>query len=193
MSDSASFDNVLQVIALGGRSLLQSMMMAPLAWGKSAHQRRPAAFRYHSLLIEPWDGPAALCFSDGRFVGASLDRNGLRPARFKIYDDGHIILASEHGLVDLPGQVTYTGRLGPGRMIAVDLQERRVMMDEDVQEIAENPIYRDWCDRHLINLQKFAASAPTTEMIEPPAAFQATILQQQLASGYEVWRSRNSS
>jgi glutamate synthase (ferredoxin) len=190
MSDSASFDNVLQVLALGGRPLLQSMMMmAPLAWEQNPRisEETRGFFRYHSLLIEPWDGPAALCFSDGRFVGASLDRNGLRPARFKIYDDGHIILASEHGLVDLPGQVTYTGRLGPGRMIAVDLQERRVMMDEDIKkEIAENPIYRDWCDRHLINLQKFAASAPTTEMIEPPAAFQATILQQQLANGYDV-------
>ncbi len=190
MSDSASFDNVLQVLTLGGRPVLQSMMMmAPLAWEQNPRisEETRGFFRYHSLLVEPWDGPAALCFSDGRFVAASLDRNGLRPARFKIYDDGHIILASENGLVDLPGQVTYTGRLGPGRMIAVDLQERRVMMDEDIKkEIAENPVYRDWCDRHLISLQKFAAAAPTSEMIEPPAAYQATVLQKQLANGYDM-------
>ena len=190
MSDSASFDNVLQVLTLGGRASLHSMMMmAPLAWEQNPRLSAEARgfFQYHSLLIEPWDGPAALVFSDGRFVAATLDRNGLRPARFKIYDDGHVILASEHGLVDLPGRVITTGRLGPGRMLAVDLKENRVMMDEDIKrEIASDPIYRDWCARQLINLQQFAATATASEMIEPPAAYQATSLEQQLAFGYDL-------
>jgi len=190
MSDSASFDNVLQLLTLGGRSALHSMMMmAPLAWEQNPRLSEEARgfFKYHSLLLEPWDGPAALVFSDGRVVAATLDRNGLRPARYKIYDDGYIILASEHGLVDLPGQVVSTGRLAPGRMIAVDLQERRVLMDEDIKrEICEQPRWRDWCDKHLISLQQFAATAPAAEIIEPPAAFTATLLQQQLAHGYDA-------
>jgi glutamate synthase (ferredoxin) len=191
MSDSASFDNVLQVLTLGGRSALHAMMMmAPLAWEQNPRLSDDARafFQYHSLLMEPWDGPAALVFSDGKIVAATLDRNGLRPARFKLYDDGHLLLASETGLVpNLPGQVVQSGRLGPGRMIAVDLEHQRVLMDEDIkQEIAEKPVYRDWCQRHLINLQKFAATAPEPEIITPPAEFAATPLQQQLAFGYDT-------
>ncbi len=190
MSDSASFDNVLQVLSLGGRSAIHSMMMmAPLAWEQNPRLSEDARgfFQYHSLLMEPWDGPSALVFSDGKIVAATLDRNGLRPARFKVYDDGHILLASETGLVpNLPGQVTMSGRLGPGRMIAVDLERQRLLMDEDIKkEVAEKPIYRDWCSRHLINLQKFAATAPESEIITPPASFTATPLQQQLAFGYD--------
>ncbi|MBI3887150.1 MAG: glutamate synthase large subunit [Opitutae bacterium] len=191
MSDSASFDNVLQVLTLGGRSALHSMMMmAPLAWETnprlSAEAR--AFFQYHSLLLEPWDGPAALVFSDGRIVGATLDRNGLRPARFKIYEDGHVLLASEAGLVpELTAPVTLSGRLGPGRMIAVDLVGGRVLMDEDIKrEIAEDPVYRGWCDRHLVNLQQFAATRPEPEIIEPTAPYHATLLEQQLAHGYDT-------
>ncbi len=190
MSDSASFDNVLQVLSLGGRSALHSMMMmAPLAWEQNPRLSPDARafFQYHSLMMEPWDGPAALVFSDGRVVGATLDRNGLRPARYKVYDDGYVTLASETGLFpNLPGQVVQSGRLAPGRMLAVDLENQRLLKDEDIKrEIAEKPIYRDWCERHLINLQKFAASAPVAEIITPPAAFTATPLQQQLAFGYD--------
>ncbi|MBI2515963.1 MAG: glutamate synthase large subunit [Opitutae bacterium] len=191
MSDSASFDNVLQVLTLGGRSALHSMMMmAPLAWETNPRLSEQARgfFRYHSLLVEPWDGPAALVFSDGRYVAATLDRNGLRPARFKIYEDGHVMLASETGLVpELTAPVTYSGRLGPGRMIAIDLVGGRVMMDEDIKrEIAEDPQYLAWCERHMLNLQKFASSRPESEIIEPPATYQATLLQQQLAHGYDL-------
>ncbi|MFI5335969.1 MAG: glutamate synthase large subunit [Opitutales bacterium] len=191
MSDSASFDNVLQVLTLGGRSALHSMMMmAPLAWEGNPRLSADARgfFQYHSLLLEPWDGPAALVFTDGRYVAATLDRNGLRPARFKIYDDGHVLLASETGLVpELTGKVTYSGRLGPGRMIAIDLQEHRILMDDDIKrEVAEKPVYREWCEQNLINLQQFAAQAPESEIIEPPAAFSASLLQQQLACGYDL-------
>ncbi len=188
MSDSASFDNALQVLTLGGRSALHSMMMmAPLAWEKNPRLTADARafFQYHSLLLEPWDGPSALVFTDGRYVAATLDRNGLRPARFKTYEDGHILLASETGLVpELNARVTYSGRLGPGRMLAVDLKERRVLMDEDIKrEITEDPVYRQWCERHLISLQKFAAQSPAPQDAPPPAR---DLLRQQLAHGYDL-------
>ena len=191
MSDSASFDNVLQVLTLGGRSALHSMMMmAPLAWESNPRLSPDARgfFQYHSLLLEPWDGPAALVFTDGRYVAATLDRNGLRPARFKIYDDGHVLLASETGLVpDLTAKVNYSGRLGPGRMIAIDIQKGRVLMDEDIKkEVAEKPIWREWCEQNLVNLQQFAAKAPESEIIEPEAPFTASLLEQQLAHGYDL-------
>ncbi|MDP1581484.1 MAG: glutamate synthase large subunit [Candidatus Didemnitutus sp.] len=191
MSDSASFDNVLEILSLGERSMLHSMMMmAPPAWEQNPNLSPEvrAFFQYHSLMMEPWDGPSALVFSDGRVVGATLDRNGLRPARYKVYDDGHVLLASETGLVpDLPGQVIHSGRLGPGRMIAVDLENKRLLSDEDIKrEIAAKPIYKDWCDRHLINLQKFAAAAPEGGVITPEANYRATVLQQQLAFGYDT-------
>ncbi len=191
MSDSASLDNVLHVLSLSGRSALQSMMMmVPPAWETNPDltDEVRAFFRYHALLMEPWDGPAALAFSDGRYVAASLDRNGLRPARYKIYDDGYVLLASEMGLVpDMPGRVTHSGRLGPGRMIAVDLQGKRVMFDEDIKaEVSRNPAWGEWCAKNLINLQKFAETAPATSaVIEPPAGAAASTLQQQLAFGYD--------
>ena len=191
MSDSASLDNVLQVLTLGGRSALHSMMMmAPLAWESNPRLSPDVRgfFQYHSLLLEPWDGPAALVFTDGRFVAATLDRNGLRPARFKIYDDGHVLLASESGLVpDLTAKVNYSGRLGPGRMIAIDIQQGRVLMDEDIKkEVAEKPVWREWCEQNLVNLQQFAAKAPESEIIEPEAPFTASLLEQQLAHGYDL-------
>ena len=190
MSDSASFDNVLQVLTLGGRSALHSMMMmAPLAWEQNPRLSPDARafFQYHSLLMEPWDGPSALVFSDGRVVGATLDRNGLRPARYKVYADGYVTMASETGLFpQLTGPVVQSGRLAPGRMLAIDLERGRFLSDEDIkQEIAEKPLYREWCEQHLINLQKFAAAAPESAVIHPPAAFSATPLQQQLAFGYD--------
>ena len=182
MSDSASFDNVLQVLTLGGRSALHSMLlMAPPAWetNPALTEESCAFFRYHSVLLEPWAGQPAFVFSDGRVVAASLDRNGLRPARFKIYEDGHVLLASEAGLVpELTAPVVHSGRLGPGRMLAVDLVGGRILMDEDIKrELTESSISREWCSRHLINRQKFAATSPAAEIIEPPATYQATLLQ----------------
>jgi len=192
MSDSATLDNVLHVLTLGGRSPLHAMMMmVPPAWETSPAlpEEVRSFFRYHALLMEPWDGPAALAFSDGRYVVASLDRNGLRPARYKIYDDGYVLLASETGLVpDMPGRVTHSGRLGPGRMIAIDLLEKRFLDDEAIKaEVARNPAWGEWCAKNLINLQKFAESAPTAPaVIQPPAGYAATSQQQQLAFGYDA-------
>jgi len=192
MSDSASFDNVLQVLTLGGRSPLHAMMMmVPMAWEKDRKLSAEARdfYRYHSHLIEPWDGPAALVFSDGRYVAASLDRNGLRPARFKVYDDGYVVLASEAGVIsDLPGRVVQSGQLGPGRMIAVDLQANRLLMDADIKgALTADRSFGEWCEKRLVNLHKFAevhakATAATAAPFTPPAA----PLDQQLAFGYDL-------
>jgi glutamate synthase (ferredoxin) len=186
MSDSASFDNVLQALTLGGRSPLHAMlMMAPMAWEKdpALSPEARAFYRYHSHLMEPWDGPAALVFSDGRYVAATLDRNGLRPARFKIYDDGCVVFGSEAGVVaDMPGRVVQAGRLAPGRMLAVDLEKRRVLTDEDIKaELTEDPRYRRWSERHLANLREFADAHGAA--VPPPAA---SLLSQQRAFGYDA-------
>jgi glutamate synthase (NADPH/NADH) large chain/glutamate synthase (ferredoxin) len=192
MSDSASFDNVLQVLTLGGRSPLHAMMMmVPMAWEKSDELTPEARnfYRFHSHLIEPWDGPAALVFSDGRYVGASLDRNGLRPARYKIYDDGYIVLASEAGVVgDLPGKVVSSGRLGPGRMIAVDLKENRLLMDEEIRAaLTADRSYGEWCDKHLVNLHRFAeVLAKASSQSSAPFAAPTAPLEEQLAFGYDL-------
>jgi len=189
MSDSASFDNVLQVLSLGSRSLPHAMMMmAPPAWEKNPRlgESERAFFQYHSMMMEPWDGPSALVFSDGRIVGATLDRNGLRPARFTIYDDGHVLLASETGLVpDLPGRVVLNGRLGPGRMIAVDLVKHRLLMDEEIkQEVAGNPVYSEWCAGHLVGLREVLASQDHSAVTPVPT--DEDLLIQQHAFGYDT-------
>jgi glutamate synthase (NADPH/NADH) large chain/glutamate synthase (ferredoxin) len=186
MSDSASFDNVLQALTLGGRSPLHAMiMMAPMAWEKNPglSPEARAFYRYHAHLMEPWDGPSALVFSDGRYVAATLDRNGLRPARFKLYDDGYFVLGSEAGVAaDMPGRVLQAGRLAPGRMIAVDLLERRVLTDEDIKAaVTEDPRSLRWSERHLANLRSFADAHPAV----PPAPGVSTLVQQ-LAFGYDA-------
>ncbi len=186
-SDSASFDNALQLLTLGGRSPLHAcMMMMPPAWEKDktlAPDTR-AFFRYHSAVIEPWDGPAAIVFTDGKVIGASLDRNGLRPARYKIFDDGYVILASEAGLVhDFPGKVVESGRLGPGRMIALDFATGKFLRDAEVkQRITADPHYRQWCDGHLVNLHALARQSGGQSS---PGFATAPDLQTQIAFGYE--------
>ena len=191
MSDSASFDNALQLLTLGGRDALHSaMMMMPMAWekDKSLTPEARAFFRYHSCMLEPWDGPAAVVFTDGKIIGATLDRNGLRPARYKIFDDGYFMLASEAGLVfDFPGKVVQAGRLGPGRMIAIDLEKKKVLMDEELRAaITEKPLYRTWCDTHLVNLHTFAAQSPAASASDPQLLTLNSQLPAQLAFGYDL-------
>jgi glutamate synthase (NADPH/NADH) large chain/glutamate synthase (ferredoxin) len=174
MSDSASFDNALQLLNLGGRDALHScLMMMPMAWekDKSLTPEARAFFRYHSCMIEPWDGPAAVVFTDGKVVGAALDRNGLRPARYKVFDDGYVMLASEAGLVfDFPGNVVQSGRLGPGKMIAVDLEAKRFVEDADIRSsLTQKPHYLAWCDEHLLRLSAFAAEGGRTEAAAEPS------------------------
>ncbi len=156
-SDSASFDEVLELLHMGGRSLPHAvLMMIPEAWEK--HQEmdtsRRAFYEFHSSLMEPWDGPAAVVFTDGSQIGAVLDRNGLRPSRYWVTDDGLVVLASEVGVLDLdPATIVRKGRLQPGRMFLVDVDEHRIIEDDEVKaELAAEHPYGEWLHAGLINL-----------------------------------------
>src|SRR5690348_1524344 len=160
-SDSASFDEVLELLHLGGRSLPHAvLMMIPEAWEN--HQEmdpaRRAFYEFHASLMEPWDGPACVVFTDGTQVGAVLDRNGLRPSRYWVTDDGLVVLASEVGVLDLdPAKVVRKGRLQPGRMFLVDIEEHRIIEDEEIKSAlaAEHP-YDEWLHAGLIKLGDIA-------------------------------------
>lgn len=185
LSDSASFDNTLELITLGGRSALHAAtMMMPPAWesNQEISPERRGFYEYHSSMLEPWDGPAAIAFTDGRYVAATLDRNGLRPARYKIYDDGTMLLASELGLIDETDLKTVkSGRLGPGRMIAVDLQEKKFLENSDIKKtIANDPKYKLWCDEHILNLQEFSKASSYQK-----AKSEDEQLKQQISFGYD--------
>ncbi len=160
-SDSATFDEVLELLHLGGRSLPHAvLMMVPEAWESAERQEamdpaRRAFYQYHSTMMEPWDGPACVTFTDGVQVGAVLDRNGLRPGRYWVTDDGLVVLASEVGVLDIdPGKVVRKGRLQPGRMFLVDTAEHRIIEDDEIkaQLAAEHP-YREWLDAGEIELE----------------------------------------
>src|SRR5665647_3163825 len=156
-SDSASFDEVLELLHLGGRSLPHAvLMMIPEAWQQNAEMdpSRRAFYEFHSSLIEPWDGPAAVTFTDGTTIGATLDRNGLRPARYWVTTDGLVIFASEAGVLDIPqNMVQSKGRLRPGRIFLVDLEKHRVIDDEEVKaELASAEPYAEWVSAGHINL-----------------------------------------
>jgi glutamate synthase (NADPH/NADH) large chain len=156
-SDSASFDEVLELLHLGGRSLPHAvLMMIPEAWENHAEMSpsRRAFYEFHSALMEPWDGPACVVFSDGTKLGAVLDRNGLRPSRYWVTDDGLVVLASEVGVLDLPAStVVRKGRLQPGRMFLVDLEEGRVVEDDEVKDaLAAEAPYDEWLHAGLLRL-----------------------------------------
>ncbi|MCW4459520.1 glutamate synthase large subunit [Microbacterium sp. MPKO10] len=156
-SDSASFDEVLELLTLTGRSLPHAMlMMVPEAWEKRTDlpKDRRAFFEYLSMQMEPWDGPAALTFTDGTFVGATLDRNGLRPGRWLETDDGLIVLGSEIGVLDIaPERIIRKGRLQPGRMFLLDLDERRMIDDDEIKDsLAASRPWAEWLEDGRINL-----------------------------------------
>ncbi len=156
-SDSASFDEVLELLHLAGRSLPHAvLMMIPEAWEnhREMDAQRRAFYEFHSTLMEPWDGPACVVFTDGTQIGAVLDRNGLRPSRYWVTDDGLVVLASEVGVLDLdPATIVRKGRLQPGRMFLVDTEEHRIIEDEEIktQLAAEHP-YDEWLHAGLIHL-----------------------------------------
>ncbi|HWD02813.1 MAG TPA: glutamate synthase large subunit [Amycolatopsis sp.] len=158
-SDSASFDEVLELLHLGGRTLPHSvLMMIPEAWEN--HQEmdpaRRAFYEFHSTLMEPWDGPALVAFTDGAQIGAVLDRNGLRPGRYWVTDDGLVVLASEVGVLELdPATIVRKGRLEPGRMFLVDTVEGRIIEDEEIKsELATAHPYDEWVDGGLLRLEE---------------------------------------
>ncbi|MFE7755999.1 glutamate synthase large subunit [Streptomyces sp. NPDC057429] len=157
-SDSASFDEVLELLHLGGRSLPHSvLMMVPEAWENHASMEpaRRAFYQYHSTMMEPWDGPACVTFTDGTQVGAVLDRNGLRPGRYWVTDDGLVVLSSEVGVLDIdPAKVVRKGRLQPGKMFLVDTAERRIIEDDEIKAslAAEQP-YTEWLEAGEIELE----------------------------------------
>ncbi|QGV81136.1 glutamate synthase large subunit [Streptomyces ficellus] len=157
-SDSASFDEVLELLHLGGRSLPHSvLMMVPEAWENhdSMDPARRAFYQYHSTMMEPWDGPACVTFTDGVQVGAVLDRNGLRPGRYWVTDEGLVVLSSEVGVLDIdPAKVVRKGRLQPGKMFLVDTAEHRIIEDDEIKAAlaAEHP-YQEWLETGIIELE----------------------------------------
>ncbi len=164
-SDSAIFDNVLELLVLAGRSLPHAlMMMIPEAW--EGRPDMPAHLRdfyaYHSCLMEPWDGPAAVAFTDGRVIGATLDRNGLRPGRWQVTTDGFVVLASETGVLEYPtDQVVSKGRLQPGKLFLVDVENGRLVEDDEVKyEISKQQPYGDWYRDRTVHLDDMPDVAP---------------------------------
>ncbi len=182
-SDSAMFDNTLELLVLAGRSLPHAvMMMIPEPWSnhESMDDARRAFYQYHSSLMEPWDGPASIAFTDGRKIGAVLDRNGLRPSRYYVTKDDLVIMASEAGVLEVPPErIVRKGRLQPGRMFLVDTEEGRIVEDEEIKAtVASERPYRLWLEEHLLGLEDLPA-AP-----EVPAPDPESLLNRQIAFGY---------
>src|SRR5258708_3866364 len=181
-SDSATFDEVLELLHLAGRSLPHAvLMMIPEAWENHTEMdpAKRAFYHYNSCQMEPWDGPAAITFTDGSLIGAVLDRNGLRPSRYWVTDDGLVVLASEVGVLDIdPGKVVRKGRLQPGRMFLVDTAQHRIVEDEEIKaELAAAHPYQDWLHAGLINLEKL----PEREHITHT---HASVVRRQQTFGY---------
>jgi glutamate synthase (ferredoxin) len=186
-SDSAMFDNALEMLTLTGRSLPHAiMMMIPEPWGDheslsgSMSEEKRAFYEYHSFLMEPWDGPASIAFTDGVRIGAVLDRNGLRPSRYYVTKDGLVVMASEVGVLDIPpGDVLSKGRLKPGRMFLVDTEAGRIVNDEELkQQIATEHPYGQWLDDNVVKLDEL----PSPPL--PPDPDHLTVVQRQQAFGY---------
>ena len=183
-SDSAKFDNCLEFLHLNGRSLAHAMMMMiPEPWEKheGMSDEKRAFYEYHSCLMEPWDGPASIAFTDGTTVGAVLDRNGLRPSRYYVTKNDLVIMGSEVGVLQVePGMVLHKGRLQPGRMFLVDTAQGRIIDDEELKAgITTEYPYRQWLDRHLLDLDDL----PSVEL-ESKARDHQTTLQRQQVFGF---------
>lgn len=181
-SDSASLDNALEALVMSGRDILHSMMMlVPSAWqhDEKATPEMRAFYEYHSCLNEPWDGPAALVFSDGKIVGACLDRNGLRPARYKITKDGLFTLSSEVGVLDIDdADIVEKGRLAPGEIMAVDCSTGKLLPNSALKELySRRKPYVEW----VKNLHRHQ---PGTDLSPTPSTTNSTLVQKQLAFGY---------
>ena len=182
-SDSASFDNALELLVMGGYSLAHAMMlMIPEAWEKHAamDENRRAFYEYHAAMMEPWDGPAAVAFTDGRQIGATLDRNGLRPARYLVTDDDLVIMASEAGVLPIPeGRIVKKWRLQPGKMFLIDLVQGRIIEDKELKDaLANAKPYSEWIDKIRIKLDEITCDSPALPNPTP------SLLDCQQAFGY---------
>ncbi len=199
-SDSAAFDNALELLVAGGYSLPHAMMMLiPEAWSNNPlmDEERRAFYEYHAALMEPWDGPAAVAFTDGRMIGATLDRNGLRPARYLITDDDFVMMASEMGVLTFPQEkIIKKWRLQPGKMLLIDTEQGRIIDDAEVKkELAQAKPYRDWIEKSryfLGDLPKVNSKAElSTDLLDAQQAFGYTqedikfILQPMITAGEE--------
>src|SRR5450631_2034169 len=181
-SDSATFDNVLELLVLGGRTIPHAvMMMVPEAYRtrKDLDPDVQGFYDFHSCLIEPWDGPAAVVFTDGRLAGALLDRNGLRPGRWIQDTEGYVVLASETGVMTVaPEHIQRKGRLAPGKLFLVDLEQGRIVEDERVKRgVARRKPYGEWYERSVVHIDDLPEREPTAPRIEP-------LRSRQLAFGY---------
>ncbi len=182
-SDSASFDNALELLLLGGYSLGHAMMMLiPEAWSGNPlmDSKRRAFYEYHAALMEPWDGPAAVAFTDGRQIGATLDRNGLRPARYLITSDDRVVMASEMGVLPIPEEkIIKKWRLQPGKMFLIDLEQGRIIDDAELKaDLSSRKPYQDWLDQTQIRLKDLPAG------ISPMPAPEDVLLNRQQAFGF---------
>ncbi|MDX1667385.1 MAG: glutamate synthase central domain-containing protein, partial [Saprospiraceae bacterium] len=184
LSDSGNFDNVLEFLVLSGFSLPHClMMMIPEAWQHDPHMEpyKKAFYEYHRTIMEPWDGPAAICFTDGILVGATLDRNGLRPSRYCLTDDNLLVVASEAGVLPIdPARVVHKGRLQPGKILIADLEEHRLIGDEELKGVICRRLpYSHWLESNRIGLDQLPLSdAPPIELDE------STLFRKQQLFGY---------
>ncbi len=189
-SDSTQIDNALELLIQSGRSIAHSfMMLIPEAWSSHEHMQayKKEFYEYHATMMEPWDGPASIVFTDGRFVGGSLDRNGLRPSRYCVTEDDLVVMGSETGVVSgiHPADVRTKGRLQPGRMFLVDMQEGRIIRDEEIKEaISKRQPYGDWLREHLVDIADLPEPASVKET-DPE-----TLLQCQRSFGYTLEHQR---
>jgi glutamate synthase (NADPH/NADH) large chain len=200
-SDSASFDNALELLVMGGYSLAQAMMMMiPEAWEKNGEmdEKRRAFYEYHAAMMEPWDGPAAVAFTDGRQIGATLDRNGLRPARYLVTNDDLVVMASESGVLPISeDRINKKWRLQPGKMFLIDLEQGRIIDDKELKDSLSNAKpYREWIEKIRVKLddiesEDVAATQPASNLLDLQQAFGYTqedlkfILEPMAKSGEE--------
>ncbi|MEM1326759.1 MAG: glutamate synthase large subunit [Bacteroidota bacterium] len=185
LSDSGNFDNVLEFLVLGGRSLPHAlMMMIPEAWQHDDQMSddKKAFYEYHKILMEPWDGPASICFTDGIVVGATLDRNGLRPSRYCLTKDNMLVVASEAGALPLEeSTIELKGRLQPGKMLIADLDEHRIIGDEELKNTICNKLpYRDWLEQYRLRL----SDVPVKANCNWPQLSQLPLIAQQQLHGF---------
>ncbi|NND25882.1 MAG: glutamate synthase large subunit [Flavobacteriaceae bacterium] len=182
-SDSAQMDMVVELLLMTGRSLPEVMMMlVPEAWEKNPEmsEAKKAFYEYNSCIMEPWDGPASIPFTDGNYIGAVLDRNGLRPSRYSVTKNGYVIMSSETGVIDIePKNIESHGRLEPGKMFLVDMNQGRIVKDDEIKEaIVSKYPYKKWLDKNLVHLSDIPAKKGPIKHKEDP------LLKRQMVFGY---------